>query len=62
MVETVITIKLKTTVETFESSEFQAVLDKINNGELKRDFENGNIKDTRATVTYWTNYKKIKNL
>lgn len=61
MVETVITIKLKTTVETFESSEFHAVLDKINNGELKRDFENGKIKDMRATITYWTNYKTIKN-
>jgi hypothetical protein len=60
-VTTVITISLKTTAETFESEEFQELLDTINSGKMKHDFEEKDNKvKVKAACSYWTNYKKQK--
>jgi hypothetical protein len=61
MIETVITIKLKTDRETFEQKDFQEVLNQIKSGKMRREFESGGRKDKwtiKADCTYWTNYKQ----
>jgi hypothetical protein len=66
MIETVITIKLKTNRETFEQKEFQEVLSDIKSGKMKRRFESVEKENEwimKADCTYWTNYKQaIKGL
>jgi hypothetical protein len=59
-IETVITIKFKTSRETFESDEFQKIIEMIRSGEMKREFEKDNSKvKVKAACTYWTNYKQV---
>lgn len=59
-IKTVITLSFETDVETFESKEFQEVINSIKTGEMKREFEKDKNKvKLKATCTYWTNYKQI---
>jgi len=62
MIETVITMKIKTTREQFESKVFQDMLNDIKTGKLSRDLKearHGKLIEN-ASVTYWTNYKSLK--
>ena len=64
MIETVITIKLKTDQKTFEAPHFQEVLQSIKTGEMRRNFESARKTDkwiVTADCSYWTNYKQKKN-
>ncbi len=62
MIETVITLKFKTTKEQFEHKDFQEMLNEVKSGKLARDFKDDKhgkkVKD--VTCVYWTNYKSLK--
>ena len=62
MIETVITMKIKTTKEQFESKDFQELLNDVKTGKLSRemkDAKHGKMVEDVA-VSYWTNYKSLK--
>jgi hypothetical protein len=60
-VTTVITIKLKTTAEGFESEDFQDVINTIKTGKMSKEFkEQKKVKIISADCTYWTDYKALK--
>jgi hypothetical protein len=56
-IKTVITIELRTPIESFNHIKFQEVLDSIKTGEMKREFEKNDDIKLKASCTYWTDYK-----
>ena len=62
MIETVITIKIKTTKDQYESDDFQDLINQIRTGKLSRemkDAKHGKMVES-VDITYWSNYKLLK--
>jgi len=59
MVKTIITLKLYTSIETYDGKEFQDLLNKINSGVVQRDWVKSGV--IKSKMSYISNRKKIWN-